>query len=192
MEQVAPVAFQVTMGIGLAAVTGLRTFLPMFVVALAGKLDWLPLSERFEWLGTWPAVIVFGVAVVVELLADKVPVVDHVLDMLQVWVKPVAGAILATAVLTDLAPLEATALGIIAGGSTAGLIHLAKAKVRLLSTVVTSGIANPILSLIEDLAALVGAIAAITVPFLLAAAIVLCVVLLIVFIRRASLRARRA
>ena len=72
------------------------------------------------------------------------------------------------------------------------MIHVAKAKVRLLSTVVTSGIANPILSLIEDVAALVGAIAAITVPFLLAAAIVLSVVLLIVLIRRVRLRASRA
>ena len=192
MEQVAPLAFQVAMGIGLAAVTGLRAFLPMLVVALTAKLGWLPLAERFEWLGTWPAVVVFGVAVAVELVADKVPVVDHVLDTLQVWVKPIAGAILATAVLTDLAPLDATVLGIIAGGSTAGLVHIVKAKARLLSSVVTAGIANPILSLIEDGVALVGAIAAITVPFLLAAVIVLSVVMLIVLIRRRRLRASRA
>ena len=188
MEQAAPLVLQVAMGIGLAAVTGLRAFLPMLVVALGGKLGWLPLAERFEWLATWPAVVVFGVAVVVELLADKVPIVDHVLDTVQVWVKPIVGAILATAVLTDLAPLEATVLGIIAGGSTAGLIHIAKAKVRLLSSVATFGIANPIISLIEDVAAFIGALMAITVPFLLAAVLLVSTVMLVVFIRRARLR----
>ena len=70
---------QVAMGIGLAACAGLRAFLPMLVVAIAGYMKWVPLAGPFEWLGTAPAIVVFGVAVAVEVLADKVPLVDNVL-----------------------------------------------------------------------------------------------------------------
>ena len=65
------VAAQVAMGVGLAACAGLRAFLPLFVVGVAGRLDVLPLSEPFAWLASAPALTVFGAAVLTELLADK-------------------------------------------------------------------------------------------------------------------------
>jgi uncharacterized membrane protein len=192
MEQVGTLAFQVAMGIGLAACAGLRAFLPLLVVSIAGKLGWVPLSDRFEWLGTWPAVVVFGVAVVTELLSDKIPLIDNLLDTLQVWVKPIAGALLAVAVLTELEPLPATALGIMAGASSAGIVHVVKAKVRLLSSALTTGLGNPVLSLIEDIVALVGSILSMVVPFLLVAVLALAIVGVVFAVRRFTPRSKRA
>jgi len=192
MEHIGPVAVQIAMGIGLAASTGLRAFLPLLVVAVAGKLEWVPLADPFQWLATWPAIVVFGAAVVTELLSDKIPLLDNLLDTVHVAVKPVAGAILATAVLTDLAPLEATVLGIVAGASTAGVVHVVKAKTRLLSSTLTAGVGNPILSLLEDGIALAGSIAAIAIPLLVAVVALLSVALVVVLVRRFRLRVSRA
>ena len=191
MEQVGTLAFQVAMGIGLAASAGLRAFLPLLVVSVAGKLGWVPLSDRFEWLATWPAEVVFGVAVVTELLSDKIPLIDNLLDTLQVWVKPVAGALLAIAVLTELEPLPAAALGIMAGASSAGIVHVVKAKVRLLSSALTTGLGNPILSLVEDAVALIGSILSVIVPFVMVILLALAVLGVVVAIRRFAPRTTR-
>lgn len=155
------------MGIGLAACAGLRTFLPLFVVGVAGRLGWLTLAKPFSWLESWPALVTFGVAVVTEILADKIPVVDHILDVLQGFLKPIAGTILVVAVVHDLTPLQATVVGLIAGGSVAGLTHLLKAKIRLLSSSTTAGLGNPVLSVSEDVASAGGSVGAIVSPFLM-------------------------
>jgi len=191
MEHVGPVAFQAAMGVGLAASAGLRAFLPLLVISVAGKMGWVPLADRFEWLATWPAVVVFGVAVVVELLADKIPLIDNLLDTLQVWLKPIVGALLAVAVLTELDPLPATIVGIMAGASSAGIVHIVKAKARLLSSALTAGIGNPVLSLIEDAVALIGSILSVIVPFLIVAVLGLTVIGISVAVRRFALRATR-
>src|SRR6185503_16319345 len=143
-----PIVAQVAAGIGLAACAGLRAFLPLLVVGACGRAGWLGLSGPFEWLATWPALVVFGVAVV------------------QGVVKPAAGAALVVAVVTVLTPLQATVLGILGGGGTAAVVHVAKAKVRLLSSALTSGLGNPILSLMEDVVTGLGSVVAILAPLL--------------------------
>jgi hypothetical protein len=159
--------FQAIMGIALAACAGLRVFLPLLVVGIAGRLDWIPLSSSFEWLAGWPALIVFGVAVVTEILADKIPLVDNFLDVVHTFVKPVAGAILVASVVTDLSPLQTTVLAIILGGGTSGAVQLTKAKIRLASSATTAGAGNPVISLAEDAGSLVGSVIALIVPILL-------------------------
>ena len=161
MEPVVSVVAQVVMGIGLAASAGLRAFLPLLVVGIAGRADVLPLGESFGWMESTPALVVFGVAVVTEILADKIPVVDSILDAAQMFVKPVVGTILVASVVTELSPLQATVLGIATGGVTAGAVQILKAKTRLLSTVSTAGIANPVLSIGEDAGSLAGSVASI-------------------------------
>ena len=162
-------AVQVAMGLGLAACAGLRAFLPLLVVGFAGRLELVPLSESFAWLAATPALVVLSVAVVAELLGDKVPVVDHVLDVLGTLVKPVAGTLLAASVLTELPPLPTAVLALCTGGAVSAGVHLGKSKLRLLSTVTTAGIGNPVLSVLEDVGATLGSVAALVVPLLLAA-----------------------
>jgi hypothetical protein len=187
--QVSVVVAQVASGIGLAACAGLRTFLPLFVVGLAGRIDWIPLTGKFEWMTSTPALVVFGVAVLVEVLADKFPVVDHFLDSIQIFVKPIAGAVLAASVLAELSPLQATVLGLVTGGTVAGTIHLTKAHLRLVSSATTVGIANPVLSAIEDVGAFLGSILALVVPVLLMFVLVGALIGVWWFIRRRRQRA---
>lgn len=177
---------QVAMGISLAACAGLRAFLPLFVTGVAGRLDYIPLTSYFDWLESWPALIIFGVAVVSEILADKLPVVDNFLDALQAFVKPIAGTILAASVLTELTPLQATILGLITGGTVAGGVHLMKAKTRLVSSATTAGVGNPFLSFIEDIGAFIGSLGAVLLPLLFIALVTLAFVVAWLVLRRGS------
>jgi len=171
VNEYASLAVQIAAGIGLAACAGLRAFLPLFVTGAAARLGWITLGDHFAWLSSWPALVIFGAAVVTEMLGDKIPVVDHALDMLQALLKPAVGAVLVAAVVTDLTPLQSAVLGIIAGGSAAGISHLAKAKVRLASTIFSGGLANPLISLAEDGLSLIGTVLSLVVPFLMLAAL---------------------
>jgi uncharacterized membrane protein len=179
MDGISPVAllFQVVAGVGLAACCGLRAFLPPLVIGLSARLGvaelilgpGFELEGSFAWMQSTPALVVFGSAVVLELLADKVPWVDHALDTVQTVVRPVSGALVFAATLTELEPLPAAVVGLLVGGSLAGGVHLAKAKTRLMSTASTGGLASPILSLIEDFVALVGSLLAILAGVVVAA-----------------------
>jgi len=172
------ILLHLAMGLGLAASAGLRAFLPMLIVGLAARLDLVELAGGFAWLESWPAITVFAVAVAAELGADKFPVVDHFLDMFQMIVKPVAGALLAASVTTDWTPLYLVVFSVIAGAASAGVVHVTKSKLRLASSLTTAGTANPVLSLGEDAVALTASVGAILVPavvalvFLVAVAVV--------------------
>ena len=85
------IAASVALGIGLAAATGLRLFLPMLVVSAAAYAGYLPLSENFAWLGTPAALILLGVAAIAEILAYYIPGVDDLLDTLATPAAFVAG-----------------------------------------------------------------------------------------------------
>jgi hypothetical protein len=187
--QVSIIVAQVASGIGLAACAGLRAFLPLLVVGIAGRVEWIPLTGKFEWLASTPALVVLGVAVVVEILGDKFPVVDHFLDSIQVIVKPIAGAVLAASVLAELTPLQASVLGLISGGTVAGTVHLTKANLRLVSSATTVGLANPVLSVIEDVVVFVGSVLALVVPVLLVLFLVGALIGVWAFISRGRRRA---
>lgn len=166
----ASMLFQVATGIGLAASTGLRAFLPVFVVGVLGRLDLVPLRENFEWLESAPALVIFGTAVVLEVLGDKIPGVDHFLDMAGTVIKPAAGALVVVAALAEFPPLYAAVIGLLVGGSVSGSVHVAKAGLRAIVTGATVGTANPAVSATEDSLSLGGALLAIFYPviFLLA------------------------
>jgi hypothetical protein len=192
--QILVVVSQLAMGFSLAACAGLRAFLPLFVVGLAGRLDWIPLTSHFEWLEATPSLIVFGSAVVLELLADKIPWLDHVLDLAQTFVKPIAGVVATGAVLHELTPLQGAVLALVLGGGVAGAVHLGKANLRLLSTVTTGGLANPVVSVAEEGGAWSLAFAAILAPLIAATVLLVSLIALVWFLRqrRGRLRTLRA
>jgi hypothetical protein len=141
-----------------------------------------------DWLSGDAALVSFGVASVVEIVADKVPALDHVLDGAQTFLAPAAGAMLAVSSLTDLSPGMALVLGIITGAPIAGGVHLLAAATRLKSSLFTLGAGNPVLSVIEDVAAGVGVLLAFVIPLV----VVVGIVLGIVAIRRWRRRPRAA
>lgn len=160
---------QILAGISLAACCGLRAFVPPLVVGLAVRFEVpdlvlgqaIELNSSFDWMASTPALLVFGVAMVLELLADKVPLVDHALDAVETVIRPMAGFLVVAASLSGLDPLPAAVIGLIVGGSVAGGVHLAKTKIRILSTLGTGGLASPILSVLEDILAFAGSILAV-------------------------------
>ena len=153
-------------GIALAATAGMRAFLPLLVLGLAVRFGRFEISEGYRWLTTDMALVTFGVAVVAETLADKIPVVDHALDTVQTIVKPAVGTMVAAAMFVQLSPFHATLLGLAVGGTVATGVHLAKAKVRLLSSLTTGTFLNPVLSFVEDVVSTVIAAVAVIAPFL--------------------------
>ena len=175
----------VSMGLALAATCGLRAFLPLFVVGCLGALGKLELASSFQWLQQPIALAALGLAVVLEVAGDKFPVVDHFLDSAAVVVKPIAATIAAASVMTDLDPMVSTLLGLVIGGTMAEGVHLLKAKLRLMSSAFTATLANPILSFIEDVVALVSTLLAILLPILVIVLVVAATALGIRRLRRA-------
>src|SRR5262249_28036327 len=130
----------IVLGVGLAAATGFRVFLPMLIVSGAAYTGHLPLADSFAWLGTSSALTMLGVAAVVEILAYYVPGVDNLLDSLATPAALVAGTIVSAAVMTDVPPMVKWTAAVIAGGGVAGLTQGATAMRRAKSTILTGGI----------------------------------------------------
>ncbi|MFQ5767206.1 MAG: DUF4126 domain-containing protein [Acidobacteriota bacterium] len=169
---------QILAGTGLAAAAGLRAFLPPLLLGVLARLDLLELRPSLEWLASTPALVILATAVTVEILADKIPLLDHGLDLLQSFMKPVAGCLVLAGSLHDLAPLPAAVIALLLGGGVSGSVHLAKSGLRLASTGTTSGIGNPFLSLGEDILSLGGSLLAVFAPLLLLALLLLVLLLL--------------
>jgi Domain of unknown function (DUF4126) len=142
-------ALSIALGVGLAAATGFRVFLPMLVVSVAAYTGHLPLSENFAWLGMPSALMMLGVAALVEILAYYIPGVDNLLDALATPAAVVAGTLVSAAVITDLPPMLKWTTAIIAGGGVAGLTQGVTALLRAKSTVLTAGVGNPVIATVE-------------------------------------------
>ncbi len=139
----------VLLGIGLSAATGFRIFVPFLVVSIAAITGYLPLSSSFEWIGTYPALIAFGVATIFEIAAYYIPWFDNLLDSIATPAAFIAGAILMVAVVSGLPPLAKWTLAIIAGSGAAGIVQTGTTLTRAASTTATGGLANPVISTVE-------------------------------------------
>src|SRR5262249_34573970 len=128
-------ALSIVLGVGLAAATGFRVFLPMLIVSVASYTGHLSLADSFAWLGTPAAVTMLGAAALAEIAAYYIPGVDNLLDALVTPAAFVAGTIVSAAVMTDLPPLVKLTAAIIAGGGVAGLPQGGTATLRADSTV---------------------------------------------------------
>ena len=158
------------LAIALAASAGLRAWLPLLLAGALSRWDILDLGPAFQFLGSNKALVLFGVATAVELIGDKVPAIDHALDVIGTPLRPAAGALLAASVLGRVSdPLTALVLGTAVGAPSALVPHAAKSALRATSTALTAGVANPILSLIEDVISLVTFLLALLVPLLVVA-----------------------
>ncbi len=150
----ATVSLAIVLGLALSLSTGLRAFLAPFFLSLAAWFGWVELDGALGWMASGLAVGTFGCAILFEIAADKIPVVDHTMDALHVFLKPVAGTLVAMAMMEGVDPLVASVAGLCTGGLIAGGTHLAKAAVRVGSTSTTAGAGNPVLSILEDVLAI--------------------------------------
>lgn len=160
---------QIMMGISLAACAGLRAWLPLLAVGIMGRADLLPLNGSFTFLESTPALVIFGVATVAELLGDKVISIDHALDAVGTVVRPLAGTILVASSLKDQDPVVAIVSGLILGGGAALTVHSGKAVTRAKTSSMAlfhGGVGNAALSAVEDVFSLCGVLLALFLPVL--------------------------
>jgi hypothetical protein len=151
--------------VGLASVAGLRAYLPLAIVGLFAGLGLFGLPEPFGFLdNTVVVVALFGLALV-EGVLDKVPALGKAVDVVQIPVRVVAGAVLFSAALG--AGLDAGAVPeLVAGGAIAGAVAGLKAAVRPPANVSAAGVSARFLSGFEDAVALIGGVLAVLVPLL--------------------------
>lgn len=168
------------LGVSLAAAAGFRVFVPLLVAGLAARTGSLPLTDGFAWLASDPALAVFGVAALLEVLAYFIPFFDHLLDVAAQPAAMMAGALLMAATLVELPPWARWTIAVIVGGGASGMIQASTGVMRTGSTMTTAGLGNPFFALFETGAAAVLTAMAIVIP-LLALAVV--AVLLVVSVR---------
>lgn len=164
---------------GLASSAGLNAYIPLLLVAIATKLQWLNLSEPYDIIGSWWAIGILTVLLVIEMTVDKIPAADTLNDVIQTVIRPVAGAILFAAnanVVTDIHPIIALGAGLVLAGS----VHATKTVVRPAVTATTAGTGNWVVSIIEDVMAFIMSLLALLMP-ILAVLAVLAFVLFVVW-----------
>ena len=172
---------------GLSASAGLNAYIPLFTIAvIAHYTDWFKLNAPYDALANPWIIILLGVLIIIEFLADKVPAFNHINDLIQTFIRPAAGAIVfaaAAKVLTNISPLLSLACGLLVAGS----VHVAKsAVVRPAITVTTGGAANIPVSIAEDVISTITSILAVIVPVIVACIFVLFTALLIWWLWRRS------
>lgn len=177
---------QLLTAFGLSASAGLNAYIPLLIIALTARFtDWVKLSPPFDVLTNEWVIGVIVVLLLIETLADKVPGVDHVNDIVQTVVRPTAGAILFAAnanVLRDVNP----AIPIVAGLIVAGAVHVTKAAARPVVNLSTFGIGAPFVSVIEDVVSFLTSLAAIFAPFLIVLFVVAFVIVVYKLLGRRS------
>lgn len=174
------------MGIGLAACAGIRAWLPLLMAGALARWGIIELGPSFQFIAGNRALILFGVATVIEILGDKIPAVDHALDSLSTVLRPAAGSLLAASVLWQVSdPLTALALGVAVGAPTSLVPHAAKSLLRAASTTLTGGLANPFISILEDLMAVALFVLTVLIPVVVAAVLLL---ISLVVVRRLTRR----
>jgi hypothetical protein len=163
-------------GLGLATSAGLNAYIPLLCVSLLARYtDLITLPAGWTWMQNGWVIGIFSVLLAIEFVADKVPVVDHVNDVVQTVIRPTSGGLVfgaasgaQTATVKDPGQFFSghawvpIAFGIVA----AFTVHSVKAASRPVINATTVGAGAPVVSTIEDIVSVVGSIVAIVLPIL--------------------------
>lgn len=186
-------------GSGLAISAGLNAYVPLLLVGLIGRFtDLLALPSQWAWLSSDVALIVLGVLLLVEVVADKVPSIDHVNDLLQTVVRPTSGGIVFAAGSAAGAPPvdpdqiihSGAVLPVVAGVLLSLITHLAKAGIRAGVNLSTAGVGAPVASTVEDVFSVSLSLLAVLLPVLVLVAVVGAVAMVVGLRRRRRRRDR--
>jgi hypothetical protein len=134
----------------------------MFIVACSVHSGYLSPPDRLAWTGSWWLILLSGVASLVDFFGDKVPVLDHALHAFHTLLAPVVGAVSAASG-SHGDPAIAVLLAV-GGAGNALFLHTARSGLRAASSLTTAGIANPVISIVEDIVVVLFIIVAIAAP----------------------------
>ena len=190
---------EILTGTGLAAAAGLNAYIPLLLMGIAGRIDWIQLPNGWLWLENEWVMVILGVLFIIEIIADKVPAVDSVNDWIQTAVRPASGGIVfaggigtSTVAVDDPGNFFSSGawIPVVIGIVLALLMSLAKSAVRPVANIATGGAAAPALSTAEDGASIVLVILAIVAPVLVLIALGLVILCFILLLRRMRRRRR--
>jgi hypothetical protein len=177
---------------GLSTSAGLNAYVPLLIVALVARFtDWITLTEPWHALTSGWVIALLVVLLAIEVVADKIPAVDHANDVVQTFIRPAAGAILFAAssnIVAEVHPVLAMICGIIVAGG----VHVVKATARPIVTATTAGVGNPVVSTIEDITSALVALLSILIPTFIALFLLLLLVVMASWYWRRRARSRRA
>lgn len=161
-------------GTGLALSAGLNAYIPMLALGMLARFSTLvTLPPQWDWLSDPWVLGILGFLFVVEIVADKVPAVDHLNDLVQTVVRPTAGGLVfaagshaQTPAITDPSTFfsSPSAIPVILGVAIALVAHLVKALARPVVNLSTAGTGAPVMSVVEDIASITLSVLAILVP----------------------------
>jgi hypothetical protein len=166
---------------GLSASAGLNAYIPLLVVGVIAHYfpNTLKLNQPWDLIANPWILILLGVLVIIEMVADKVPAVNHINDIIQTNIRPMAGAISFAAsakVITNVHPVLALACGLLLAGG----VHVAKAAaLRPAVTATTGGVGNVPVSIAEDVVAFVTSVLAILIPIVVGTLLVILLALVL-------------
>lgn len=152
---------------GLSTSAGLNAYLPLLIVALTARYtELLTLNKPWDVMTNGWVIGALAVLLLIEMTVDKIPAADTINDIIQTFGRPVAGAILFAAGSGTVGELHPV-IAFIAGLVLAGGVHTIKTTARPMVTATTAGTGNWLVSIIEDVLALIGTILAILLPILI-------------------------
>jgi hypothetical protein len=154
----------ILVGIGLSAACGFRVFVPLLAISIASLSGYLTLSSGFEWMGTYPALVSFAVATILEIAGYYISWVDHLLDIVAAPAAIIAGIVAMASSVAGVSPFLRWALAIIAGGGIAGIFQALTGITRIASSSTTAGLGNPVVSTAEAAGATVFSAMALIIP----------------------------
>ncbi|WP_174534779.1 DUF4126 domain-containing protein [Micromonospora chalcea] len=167
---------EVLTGSGLAASAGLNAYIPLLLMGLLSRYtNLVELPSGWQWLGNGWVVLILAVLLAVEVVADKVPVVDHVNDVVQTVVRPTAGGLAfgagagsETVTVSDPDTFFSTHqwVPVVVGVLIALGVHLLKAAARPVINATTAGVGAPVASTAEDATSVVMSVVALLLPVL--------------------------
>ncbi len=165
---------------GLSASAGLNAYIPLLVVGvLAHYTNLIQLKEPWNLLANPWILILLGILLIIEMLADKIPAVNHINDAIQTFIRPAAGAVAfaaSTDVIHGINPVLALACGLLVAGS----VHVVKsAAVRPLVTATTAGAGNVPVSIAEDITSTAVSFLSVILPAVIAILVALFLILLL-------------
>jgi hypothetical protein len=188
-------------GVGLAASAGLNAYIPLLMVGLLGRYtDVIILPANWAWLENPWMLGILAVLLSIEFVADKIPAVDHMNDVLQTVVRPTSGGLVfgaaasaQTATVTDPSAFLSSNqwVPVVVGIMISLVVHAMKATVRAGVNALTVGLGAPVMSTIEDFISVAMSLAAILLPFLVLFFLVGLVVLFWWTLRRRKRRRAR-
>lgn len=136
-------------GLALSAAAGLRVFLPVLALAVASRMGYVDLGERFAWLDHPMIILVLGTATVAEVASYYIPWVDNLLDTIATPAAIGSGTVIATALLPEMNSALQWGLGFLLGGGSAGVVQGTTVLARGASTATSGGLGNPVVATAE-------------------------------------------